>query len=277
MSKDATCSLTAYRLPNRPTLKLVPAEADRTWMTLMRNGWPNRCLPLRMANQAGWMILNDAGFEVTWNGKAEVSGLQFKPLAGTPSYYATSMFGHGILTWEIPFLFRTSPGYNLLARGPCNEFKDAIQAMDGLVETDWSEATFTMNWKITRPFKKIRFDKDEPICMITPQRRGEMEAIAPEIRNLESAPELLQGFSAWRESRLALVERKKDPLGASQREWEGHYMRGTTVAGESAPGHQTKLDLRPFAEMEPPLYQAPPAEVPARPAPSLLRRLFPQK
>jgi hypothetical protein len=272
------CSLTAYRLPNRPSLKLVPAPADRTWMELTQSGWANRCLPLRMANQSGWVILNDEDFEVTWDGKPSVKGLTLKPLKGTPSYFATSMFGHGILTWEIPFLFRTSPGYNLLARGPVNEFKDGIQAMDGLVETDWSEASFTMNWKVTRPLKKIRFDKDEPICMIVPQRRGELEAIAPVIENMESAPEILDGFNAWRASRLELVDRKKDPRNATSREWEGHYMRGTTVSGQPAPEHQVKRDLRPFEELEPPLYRAPrPAPVADTPNSSILGRLFSKK
>jgi hypothetical protein len=272
-----SCSITAYRLPNRPTLKLIPAPADRVWMELTQAGWANRCLPLRMANQGGWWILNDADFEVTWNGKPTVSDLEIKPLKGVASYFAMSIFGHGILTFEIPWLFRTSPGYNLLARGPTNEFKDGIQAMDGLVETDWSEASFTMNWKITRPLKKVRFDKDEPICLIVPQRRGELEAVVPEIRNIESAPEIFEGFSAWRESRLQLVERKKDPRAATLREWEGHYMRGTTVTGRQASEHQTKRDLRPFLDVEPPLYQAPPEVVPEMPSPSLLQRLFPKK
>lgn len=271
------CSLIAWRLPDKPPLKLVPAPPDRVWMELTQGGWANRCLPLRMANQGGWMILNDAAFEVTWNGKPAPDALKFKPLDGVPSYFATSIFGHGILTWEIPFLFRTSPGYNLLARGPSNQFKDGVQAMDGLVETDWSDASFTMNWKITRPLKKIRFDKDEPICMIVPRMRGELEAVAPEIRNMESAPAILAGFNAWRESRLRLVERKKDPRGAASREWEGHYTRGTTVAGTVTPQHQVKLELRPFAEIDPPLYRPPSPSAAKTPAPSMLRRIFPKK
>ncbi|HTA43709.1 MAG TPA: DUF6065 family protein [Bryobacteraceae bacterium] len=273
----AVCSLAAYRLPDRPTLKLVPAPAERIWMELTQNGWPNRCLPLRMANQSGWLILNDAAFDVKWDGKPGVSGLEFKSVDGSKSYFATSMFGYGILTWSLPFLFRTSPGYNLLARGPANHFKDGIHALDGLVETDWSDAAFTMNWKITRPLKAIRFDKDEPICMIVPQRRGEMEAMAPEIRNLESAPELMQGFNAWRESRLKLVERKKDPRAAGLREWEGHYMRGTTVLGVQAAEHQVKRDLQPFAEMDPFVYRAPAAEPGEPPRQSFLQRLFSRK
>jgi hypothetical protein len=258
-------------------LKLIPAPAERVWMELTQNGWPNRCLPLRMANQSGWLILNDAAFDVKWNGKPGVDGLEFKPVDGAKSHFATSMFGHGILTWSLPFLFRTSPGYNLLARGPANHFKDRIHALDGLVETDWSDAAFTMNWKITRPLKTIRFEKDEPICMIVPQRRGEMEAMTPEVRNLESARELLEGFNAWRESRLKLVERKKDPRAAGLREWEGHYMRGTTVLGVQAPEHQVKRDLQPFAETDPFVYQGPADEAAEPPRRSLLERLFSRK
>ncbi len=272
------CRLTAYRLPNRPSLKLVPASADRTWMDVMESGWANRCLPLRMANQSGWVILNDEDFEVTWDGKPSARGLTLTPLNGTPSYFATSMFGHGILTWEIPFLFRTPPGYNLLARGPANQFKDGIQPIEGLVETDWSEASFTMNWKVTRPLNKLRFDKDEPICMILPQRRGELEEITPVIENMESAPEILEGFNAWRARRLQLVNRKKDALNTNSREWEGHYMRGTTVSGQAARDHQVKRDLKPFEELEPPLYRARrAAPVLDTPNPSILGRLFSRK
>jgi hypothetical protein len=193
------------------------------------------------------------------------------------------MFGYGILTWEIPFLFRTSPGYNLLARGPANQFKDGIQAMDGLVETDGSEASFIMNWKVTRPLKKIRFDKDEPICMIVPQRRGELEAMAPVIENMESAPDILEGFNAWRTSRLQLVDRKfvdrkKDSRNATLREWEGHHMRSAAVSGQPAPEHQLKRNLKPFEELDPPLYRAPrPAPAAPTPNPSILARLFSRK
>ena len=63
----------------------------------------------------------------------------------------SSNFGYGIVTWYLPYLFRTSPGYNLWVRGPVNSPKDGIVPLEGLVETDWAEATFTVNWKITRP------------------------------------------------------------------------------------------------------------------------------
>jgi hypothetical protein len=87
----------------------------------------------------------------------------------------------------------------------------------------------------------------------------------------------MQGFNAWRESRLKLVERKKDPRAAGLREWEGHYMRGTTVLGVQAAEHQVKRDLQPFAEMDPFVYRAPAAEPAEPPRQSFLQRLFSRK
>ena len=43
----------------------------------------------------------------------------------------SSHFGYGILTWTLPYLFRTPPDWNLLARGPSNLPKDGIQALEG--------------------------------------------------------------------------------------------------------------------------------------------------
>ena len=126
-----------------------------------------------------------------------------------------------------------------------------------------------VNWKITRPFMKIRFEVDDPICMLVPQRRMELEAVEPAIRNLESNPELLHGYKEWIASRRAFVAqvsanppKKDEPLP-----WQGHYTRGTHVSGEAAPKHQNKLQLRPFEEIEPPL-RAIAAAVPFKAPPS---------
>ena len=75
--------------------------------------------------------------------------------AGTESERAranvASHFGCGIITFKIPYLFRAPQGYNLLARGPANLFKDGISPLEGLIEVDWAVSPFTMNWKVTRP------------------------------------------------------------------------------------------------------------------------------
>jgi len=249
MTNDSSHVLSALRIPGYSSfLKIVPAPADREWMDFKTHGWANRCLPLRMANQAGWHILNNVDFEAEWRGKEELASVRISLKSGQPSPLVKSSFGFGILTWYVPYLLRTPPGYNLLIRGPSNYAKDGIAPLDGLVETDWAIATFTVNWRFTRPFHKVKFERDEPICAIIPQRRGELESFAPEIRNLDG--EMLAEFQQWLESRQHLVA-EKEKRGYRGRH-EGHYTRGETITGQRAPEHQAKLALGQFIEREPP-------------------------
>jgi hypothetical protein len=240
--------LTAFRIPDHYSsfLKIVPAPVDRHWMDFTTRGWANRCLPLRVANQAGWHILNNFDFEAEWGGKDELASVRISFKSGNSSQFVKSSFGFGILTWYLPYVFRTPPGYNLLVRGPANYFKDGIAPLDGLVETDWAVAPFSVNWRFTRPFHKVKFERDEPICAIVPERRGELESFAPEVRNLDG--ELLAEFRQWLESRQRLVlEKERHGYG---RQYEPHYTRGETVTGNKAPEHQTKLALAEFVERE---------------------------
>ncbi len=39
-----------------------------------------------------------------------------------------------------------------------------------MVETDWTAASFTMNWKLTRVGQIVRFERGEPICIATGAR-----------------------------------------------------------------------------------------------------------
>jgi hypothetical protein len=73
---------------------------------------------------------------------------------------------------------------SLVVRGSANWPKDRACPLEGIVETDWSPATFTMNWKLTRPHWPVDFGENEAICMLVPHRRGELEGFRPEVRNL---------------------------------------------------------------------------------------------
>jgi hypothetical protein len=253
MIEGSSRLLTAYRIGGQSSyLKIIPASPDRFWMDFSTGGWANRCLPLRIANQSGWCILNDADFEVTWTGSNQLDGVKIKFTTGQRSESIHSMFGYGIVTWAIPYIFRTPPGFNLLVRGPANSPKDGVIALDGIVETDWLPYPFTMNWKITRPHRTVKFERDEPICMIMPIRRQDMEAFQPEIRNLGSDAELSRSYEAWKERRVALVNSFKErPREGGHNPTQGHYIRGEGVLGETTSGHQTKLEVRMFAEVEP--------------------------
>ena len=150
-----------------------------------------RCLPLNIANAHGWFILNPAAFFAQWDGGDLLDSISLQPLEGkNRDLTAISHFGHGVLTFHINGLFRTEPGFDLFVTGPFNMLKDGIQPLTGVVETDWSPFTFTMNWRFTRKTTRVTFERDEPICMIFPVARGAIESVEPEFRSLEDAAEL---------------------------------------------------------------------------------------
>jgi hypothetical protein len=237
----------AYRLGARAACPIpVPAPRWRAWANATRDRFANRCLPILMADQAGWVIPSPAVVEVMWRGGDGIDQLEVSGESATSRCPAFSHFGHGILTWTIPFLFRTPPGYNLLVRGPANSPKDGIAPLEGLVETDWAMSPFTMNWKVTRPNALIRFEAGEPICMLVPQRRGELEAFMPVVIDLQDSAEINEHYRVWRKSRREFNARLKS--GPVEELWQKHYFRGETPSGLRAQEHQTRLRLHTFDE-----------------------------
>lgn len=241
------CELIAYRIGRGRIPAIVPAPARRDWMDATSESFANRCLPLLIANQSGWLLLNPYPFTATWRGAVDPRSLTVRPLAHDDDFPVSSHFGHGILTWSIPFLFRTPPGYNLLARGPANAPKDGIAPLEGVVECDWCSATFTMNWKITRADHVIAFEAGEPFCMIVPVRRGEYARFEPRIAPIESEPDLEFAYRRWQADRMSFNYRlQRQPSNDASDRWQKHYFRGIDPAGAAA-SHETKLRLRSFA------------------------------
>lgn len=206
-----------------------------------------RCLPLLLANEAGWSILSRHAFLATWDGGDGQESVVVEPLRGEGSCPAASHFGHGILTIQLPWLFRTSPGYNLLMRGPANLPKDGAAPLEGLIETDWTPATATMNWKLTRPRLTVRFDVGDTLCVIVPQRRGELESFHTVVEDVRDRPDVAGSHAAWSNSRAAFLEELRQPGARDQGiTWQRHYVLGTAPDGTTSDTHQRRLRLRPF-------------------------------
>ena len=248
--------LIAYPITRRHGVRIEPAPRWRSWINEMEDRWANRCLPLLVANQAGWVLLNSVAFRATWSGEASQSSISIELAEDLPRPWPVeSHFGYGILTWSVPYLFRTPPGYNLLARGPANWPKDGICALEGLVETDWSVAAFTMNWKITRPGLAIEFEQGEPFCMVVPQRRGELESFRPGILDLDSDQETRVSAEVFARARDEMQVKKflarySGDWEEAKRAWEGDYFKGVTPDGREAPEHQVHLDLSEFSGLD---------------------------
>jgi hypothetical protein len=232
-------------------MKLAASPRARDWMDNTSDGFARRCLPMGLANQAGWLILNDRPIRAKWTGHAHPSAIAIE-CEGEAPFGAISHFGHGVLTFLIPFLFRTPPGVAVLFRGPANMPKDGIAPLEALVETDWAVAGASVNWKFTRTDTWVEFARDEPICMIVPQRLDQLEAFQPGVIDIARDPDTHKAYAAWNRTCKDFNDRlrAREPE-AVQMGWLRNYFRGTAphVAPEpvsSAGGHRTKLRLREF-------------------------------
>jgi hypothetical protein len=229
--------------------RIIPASREREWMDTTVNSFAYRCLPLNIANAHGWCVLNDAPFTAVWDGQDGLDGIkvrhsEFEGMRMT----ASSHFGFGILTFQVPCILRTEPDYDLWVTGPTNMFKDSIQPLSALVETDWAPSTFTMNWRFTRRDTPVAFEKDEPICMFFPIQHSLIETVDPELRPLASNRQLQNEYLGWSSSRKAFLEEVRiEGSDANRKGWEKDYFRGLTKNGLSrADNHRTKLGLKPF-------------------------------
>ena len=240
--------LTAFSLhANQPAdVYPEPAPIARSWMDAAHQRHPYRCLPLVIANQSGWVLRTPAAFRAYWYGGPGKEDVELR-FDGPPDSRVVSHFGSGVITFTIPFLFRTPPGINLWVKGPANWIKDGVQPLEGVVETDWIASTFTMNWKITRVCDWVRFEKDEPFCMLVPVPRGLAESLVPRRAPMAADPELQAQYEKWEKSRSGFLTHlsARDPEAVKQG-WQKDYFQGKTPDGTPVATHQTKLNLREF-------------------------------
>jgi hypothetical protein len=83
--------------------------------------------------------------------------------------------------------------------------------------------------------------------MLVPQRRGELEAVRPLVRDLEDDADLAAAHRAWTSSRSEFLDDLSvGDAAAVKQAWQRHYFRGTTPDGRPSPQHQTRLRLREF-------------------------------
>ncbi len=242
------------------TLDIHPASSRRDWMDATPGQHAYRCLPLSHANQHGWEIRCTQTVIASWSGgplQSDLTLTPFGPADGGPT--VLSAFGSGIVTFQVPCLFKTSPGLNLWVMGPPNHIKDGAQALSGIVETDWlEEHSFTMNWKLTRPGVEVVFQRGEPFCFLCPVPRGLVESVNPRIVPMAEAPRVDAAHRQGTQRRAAFqasldIQREGHTMqpgihqGAA---WQRRYYRGLDANNTAAPGHQTRLTLRPFSTGE---------------------------
>lgn len=247
--------LTAVPLTGEPW-KVEVAEPRRDWMDKVPDGHIYRCLPLVAACGMGWVIRCPCDFTVVWNGQwGRVPDLLFDWGPWTPetlmaSRQIGSHFGSGIITFRVPFLFRTSePGIGLRVSGAPNFYRFNCTALEGWVETWWLPFPFTMNWKVDAPYVPVQFKAGDPLVFIQPYRISDLEEMEPQYGRLEDQPKAFQeAHREWTRSRNSF---NQSIVQGGEKGWQKHYQKGIDHNGGVAPEHRRAVpDVREFKGLQ---------------------------
>jgi|LakMenE18May11ns_1017448.scaffolds.fasta_scaffold9745482_1 hypothetical protein len=211
------------------------SDKKRDWFT------PHfyRCLPLTIGNQYGFTISSEFDFSFDWDGGDNTESLRFylDKKIDDSSYFPNikSHFGHGIISINPPFFFRTPPGVNLITMNPPNHIIPNITVMTGVIETDNLRKNLTFNLKVQIPNIKVTIPAGLPLAAFMPIPRYYGDKF-----NLDFAENL---FS----KELVDEEIKADADAGNYREKVEptlkhgigkHYMQGKDIYGNMFKDHQ---------------------------------------
>lgn len=192
-----------------------PAKVRRGWMDDVPAGYINRCIPLLAANTMGWELLNPADTQIIWDGGERIENLHID-CGARGKFTASSHFGSGIVTWYLPFLFRTSPDLGLYVCGPANHGKAGVSPLDAFVRTDWLPFPFTMNWRLTDKDRRVNFRKGEPIARIMPFPIALIDETELEITRLADDPGFAAEVAAFGKARQSNVAARNENVLTAQ-------------------------------------------------------------
>src|SRR5688500_9643630 len=83
-STPSAPTLIAYRVHKYPSMPILPATSQRDWMDKTNDRFAYRCLPLLIANQNGWFIVNTHRIRCVWNGGPNPPDLKVIDRGGPP-------------------------------------------------------------------------------------------------------------------------------------------------------------------------------------------------
>jgi hypothetical protein len=249
---DKQDTITVYRTHDNkplPGWQFHAASPKRAWMDEYIHMY--RCLPMTIANQNGWVIECPCDIQAVWFGGQDRRSMHFwvepeyNAVLRPENHWVKCHFVGGVITFEFDFMVRTPPGVNLLVRGAPNFFVNGAVPLEGVVETDWLNYSFTMNWRVTEPNKIIYFKKGDPICFLQPIPHNYAEKFDFKIDFMNNNPELAEKFHTYHASRSSFAQDKRE--GKHNEDWQRHYFTGTDVKSGVKVGndmHSIKLNIK---------------------------------
>ena len=243
-------TIRAYLLPGAnidPNDHMRTCKASRDWMDGSPQKYVYRCIPLIAANTMGWELINPVDAEIIWTGGAMNTDVKIQQKTRS-KFGAVSHFGVGMVTWYVPFIFKTSPDLGLIVTGPANHEHDTAVPLDAFVRTDWLPFPFTMNWRVTRKDHKVLFKAGDPIARILPYPIALLNETNMEIVELTSDPGFLDEVNQWGQARAKNVKKAQTDIAAwldggdkpeGEGVWNSQYVRAKSGGETGYERHQT--------------------------------------
>jgi hypothetical protein len=197
-----------------------------------------RCLPLTIGNQYGFTVSSEFDIAFEWSGedKPENTKIYVNDKVDNIVYPSiSSHFGHGVITIDPPFFFRTPPGVNLMTVNPPNYIIPNVTVMTGVVETDNLRRNFTFNLKIQMPNIRTTIPAGFPLAAFIPIPRYYCDKFnldfAENIFSKEIIDEEIKADADAGDYREKVEPTLKNNVGK-------HYMQGKDVYGNTFKDHQ---------------------------------------
>lgn len=228
-------------------------KASREWMEQSPQKYAYRCIPLIAANTMGWELLNPIDATIMWSGGAMNTDVKIDQKV-RDKFGPVSHFGVGMITWYVPFIFKTSPELGLIVTGPANHEKNDVVPLDAFIRTDWLPFPFTMNWRVTQKSKMVTFSKGEPIARILPYPIAMLNETELEIVELSSDPAFLTEVNQWGQARAKNVQKAQADVAAwldggaepdGDGVWNSQYVRAKGNNEDGFEPHQTVFRPKP--------------------------------
>jgi hypothetical protein len=222
--------------------QVEPADFKRDWMDAYPHNFAYRCLPLKIANESGWVVKSPIDFKITYLNDEIPKDSIFVEIDEKDSFYRKyilSHFGRGVLTFSLPYLFQTPEPWSLWVRGYPNHYKENVSFLEGVVETYWLQSTFTYNIRLVEKNKPVQFKKGEPLFFFTLVNLKDLQNSKIKTSLISEDKELKDSYDKWNASRAAFLARKD----RTPDEWQKDYFLGKKTDGTTQCPHLTSMKL----------------------------------
>lgn len=231
-------SISIVKLYDETVFDIIPLPIKRAWMDNVIDTNAYQCIPLNIASQYGWAVLNPAEFCVTWNGGPNKEDLFIHYHEDPKINYAQSHLSNGILTIAPDFLIRTSENVSVITRGAPNHPIDHVLPLEGAVETDWLPFTFTYNMKFMSPGEVV-FRKGDPLFTFFPIERTYIEQFETRYESINDDKDFKEEYEAYRDSRTKKAE--------TDAPFQKFYSKGRSATRKyDIKNHQKQISLNKF-------------------------------